>query len=94
MAVRAMFDALAEELRPFGIRVASLLPDAVDTSLIAGSTLAPRGALAPERVGRFVAELLALPFDAALEDPLIAPSGSRTGGAPRRARQEGAAWDA
>ena len=45
MATRAMFQSLAEELAPFGIRVWSLLPDAVATGLIADTTLGKRGTI-------------------------------------------------
>ena len=77
MGVKAMFHSLAAELMPYGIRAMSLLPDAVDTSLIAGTGLAPRGAMTAETVGEFIAELLALPMDVMIEDPLIAPLGAR-----------------
>jgi NAD(P)-dependent dehydrogenase (short-subunit alcohol dehydrogenase family) len=78
MAARAMFQSLADELAPLGIRVLALLPDAVDTALIAGTTLAPRGALRCEDVGRFVGNMLAMPIDASLREPLLAPHGTRT----------------
>lgn len=77
MAGRAMLEAMAAELAPLGIRVMSLLPDAVDTSLIAGTSLAPRGAMQPDDVGRFVAEMLSMPLDATLDNPLLSPLGSR-----------------
>jgi len=77
MAARAMVEAAAEELAPQGVRVMSLLPDAVDTSLIAGTTLAPRGVLKPDWVGEFVAEMLSMPLDATLDEPLLAPLGAR-----------------
>lgn len=76
MGLRAMFDSLAEELRPFGIRAWSLLPDAVDTGLIAGTNLAHRGSLTAARLAETVVELTTMPFDAQLDDPLVAPFGS------------------
>lgn len=77
MACVAMFQALAEELRPFGIRAWSLLPDAVDTELIAKTKLANRGSLVAERFAEFVVNALALPADAGWSEPLVAPfSGS------------------
>jgi len=79
MATREMVESLADELAPRGIRVMSLLPDAVDTSLIAGTTLAPRGAMQPKVVGEFVAEMLSLPMDSTFDKPLLAPLGARTG---------------
>ncbi len=71
--VMGLSESLAEEAAGFGIRVHVVLPDAVDTPLIAGTRLAPRGALPPERVGRFVADLLRLPPDATIVHPLLAP---------------------
>ncbi len=92
MAARAMMEAMAEELAPYGIRVMSLLPDAVNTSLIAGTTLAPRGALEPDWVGEFVAEMLSMPLDATFDKPLLAPLGARqrttrSNSAPKPARE-------
>ena len=77
MAVRAMFQSLAAEVMPFGIRAMSILPDAVDTTLIAGTGLAKRGAMTPATVGDFVADVLSLPLDVTLEDTLVAPLGGR-----------------
>lgn len=76
MAVRALFESMAAEVAAFGIRVASLLPDAVDTPLIAGTRLAPRGSLQPTSVAHAVLSLLTLPQDAALENPLLMPFSS------------------
>lgn len=75
MGCLAMFQSLAEELRPLGIRVWSLLPDAVDTELIAGTNLAPRGSLLANRLADTIVELLSLPADAEWSDPLVAPFG-------------------
>jgi hypothetical protein len=55
------------------VRVLSLLPDAVDTPLIAGTRLAPRGALQPESVAQTAVSLLAMPADAYLENSLLMP---------------------
>ena len=76
MALLAMFQSLGEELRPFGIRAWSLLPDAVDTELIAGTNLAKRGSLVSARLAAVVGELLMLPADAQWSDPLVAPLGA------------------
>jgi NAD(P)-dependent dehydrogenase (short-subunit alcohol dehydrogenase family) len=84
MAVRAMFQSLAAEVASFGVRVMSLLPDAVDTSLIAGTTLAPRGAMQSCNVGRLAVEMLAAPVDSVLNEPLLAPLGSRGRNAARK----------
>lgn len=76
MACLAMFHALAEELRPLGVRAWSLLPEAVDTDLIAGTQLAKRGLLSAERLADTIVEMLALPVDSEWSDPLVAPMGS------------------
>lgn len=75
MGCLAMFQSLAEELRPLGIRVWSLLPDAVDTELIAGTNLAQRGSLPAAGLADAIVDLLSLPADAQWSDPLIAPFG-------------------
>jgi NAD(P)-dependent dehydrogenase (short-subunit alcohol dehydrogenase family) len=79
MALRAMFDSLAEEVRPYGIRAWSILPDAVDTELIAGTNLAHRGSLSAARLAKTIVQLASLPFDAHLCDPLVAPFGAPLG---------------
>jgi 3-oxoacyl-[acyl-carrier protein] reductase len=72
-ATRAMFQSLADELATFGIRAWSLLPDAVNTGLIADTNLAKRGAIDVDRMGSLIADLLSLPTDAVVDDLLIAP---------------------
>jgi NAD(P)-dependent dehydrogenase (short-subunit alcohol dehydrogenase family) len=81
MAVRVMFQSMSAELAPMGVRVTTLLPDAVDTTLIAGTTLAPRGAMRREDVGQFIGDMLAMPMDSSLQEPLLTPFGEhkRTG---------------
>jgi 3-oxoacyl-[acyl-carrier protein] reductase len=86
MAVLAMFQSFAAEVAPLGIRAMSLLPDAVDTSLIDPSRLAPRGAMAPAHVARLAVDMLSLPLDALLDEPLLAPLGARRG--PQTDRSE------
>jgi NAD(P)-dependent dehydrogenase (short-subunit alcohol dehydrogenase family) len=73
MATRAMFQSLAAELAPFGIRAWSLLPDAVNTGLIADTNLAKRGAIDVAQMGSFIADLLSLTADTLLDDLLLAP---------------------
>ena len=74
-ALLAFSQALAAEVASAGIRVQAVLPDAVESPLVAGTNLGgPRfGSLPPARLGEFVADSVALPDDATLESPLIAP---------------------
>jgi len=72
-AVRVLFESMAAEVASFGVRVVSLLPDAVDTPLIAGTRLAPRGALQPASVAHTVVSLLTMPADAYIENSLLMP---------------------
>lgn len=88
MAVHVMFQSLAEEVRPFGVRVTSLLPDAVDTSLIAATRLANRGAMRPAAVAAFAVDLLCQPSDVCFESPLLAPLGSKPVRKSTAAREE------
>jgi NAD(P)-dependent dehydrogenase (short-subunit alcohol dehydrogenase family) len=73
MATKAMFQSLADELSPLGIRVWSVLPDAVATGLIADTTLGKRGTIDAAQMGSLIADLLAFPKDAALHELLLAP---------------------
>jgi NAD(P)-dependent dehydrogenase (short-subunit alcohol dehydrogenase family) len=85
-------ESLAEEVGRLGIRVQTLLPDAVDTALweqSGSAALKPRAMLSADRVAEFVLYLLTLPRDAFLLNPLLyalRPRGRRgaaakTGGA-------------
>lgn len=69
-------ESLAEEVASYGIRVQALLPDAVDTPLWEQNgpkaIRAPIN-LPPERIAEFILYLLALPRDAFLLNPIIAP---------------------
>jgi len=73
-------ESLAEEVGRLGIRVQTLLPDAVDTPIWqqSGSALKPRAMLSPERVAEFVMYLLTLPRDAFLLNPALYPLRPRT----------------
>ncbi len=73
--VMGLSEALAEEVRPYGIRVQVLLPDAVDTPLVRGSTLVRGGALSPDAVGEFLVHMLCQPLDGLLLAPILAPFG-------------------
>lgn len=76
MAARSMFHSLAAELQPHGIRVMSILPGAVDTTLIAGAMVGPRGAMQPDDVGEFIANMLAMPMDGTMVEPVVVPLGA------------------
>jgi NAD(P)-dependent dehydrogenase (short-subunit alcohol dehydrogenase family) len=74
--VIGLSESIAEEVRPFGIRVQVILPDAVDTPLWQQNgplTLPPPGSLPPERVAEVIALCLALPPDMTLENIVIEP---------------------
>jgi NAD(P)-dependent dehydrogenase (short-subunit alcohol dehydrogenase family) len=86
-AVRGFSESVAEEVGRSGVRVHTLLPDAVATSLWEqnGPVPPPSDALPPERVADFIVYLLDMPDDCVLRNPVIAPfSGLRR----RRRRRE------
>lgn len=86
-AVRGFSESVAEEVGRSGVRVHTVLPDAVATSLWEqnGPVPMPADALPPERVADFIAYLLEMPADCVLRNPVVAPfSGVRR----RRRRQE------
>lgn len=69
-------ESLAEEVGRYGIRVQTVLPDAVATPLWdqnGPGALKPPQTLPPQRVGEFIAYLLAMPRDTYLMNPVIAP---------------------
>jgi NAD(P)-dependent dehydrogenase (short-subunit alcohol dehydrogenase family) len=79
-------ESLAEEVGRRGIRVQTLLPDAVSTTLWdqSGTTaLKPPQMLAPERVAGFVLYLITLPRDAFLLNPVLQALQVRTKRGPR-----------
>jgi 3-oxoacyl-[acyl-carrier protein] reductase len=63
--VNGLSEALGEEVRPYGIRVYLVFPDAVDTPLIKGTTLAARlgQPLPASRVADHILFLVAAPED-------------------------------
>jgi NAD(P)-dependent dehydrogenase (short-subunit alcohol dehydrogenase family) len=81
-AVVGMSEALAEEVRPLGIRVQVLLPDVVDTPMLRATHLGAFGAMPPERLGEFIVRLVTGERDSMLSRPLIAPF--RTASEPGR----------
>lgn len=73
-------ESLSEEVARQGIRVQTLLPDAVDTGLwgqSGGVALKPQAMLTPDRVAALLLYLLALPRDTYLLNPVVAPVPSR-----------------
>ncbi|HEU5322126.1 MAG TPA: SDR family NAD(P)-dependent oxidoreductase, partial [Methylomirabilota bacterium] len=75
--VVAFSRVLAEELRPYGVRVGVLVPGAVDTALWDAIPGAPgrERMLRPEDVARAAVLMAALPPHASLEELTILPAG-------------------
>jgi 3-oxoacyl-[acyl-carrier protein] reductase len=85
-------EALAEEVRQFGVRVQTILPDAVDTPMWQqNGPIRPERALDPALVADLIVYLITLPEDAVMPGPVIAPF--RTRKRVRSARREDAARD-
>lgn len=73
-------ESLAEEVSSYGIRVQTILPDAVDTGFWdqnGPSSVRPPYALPPERVAECILHLLTLPRDTFLLNPVISPLRTR-----------------
>jgi len=69
-------ESIAEEVASYGVRVQTLLPDAVDTPLWeqnGSSSIQASLKLPPGRVADLVVYLLSLPADTRLLNPVIAP---------------------
>jgi 3-oxoacyl-[acyl-carrier protein] reductase len=66
-------EAIAEEVRPYGVKVQTVLPDSVNTPFWQqnGPIPAPADALAPCRVADLILYLLNMPEDAILVNPVI-----------------------
>jgi len=75
--VIGLTEAIAEEVRPFGVRVDVLLPGAIDTPMWEqnGPFRRPDYALAAERVADVIVSMLALPADTVLGGPVVEPLG-------------------
>lgn len=72
--VIGMTEALAEEIGPHGIRVTAILPDVVDTPILGDLGRAMLGpSIPPERVAQLVVQLVTMPDDVQIVQPLIAP---------------------
>ncbi|MDP3939700.1 MAG: SDR family NAD(P)-dependent oxidoreductase, partial [Deltaproteobacteria bacterium] len=74
--VMGLSQALAEEVRPQGIRVQVMVPDAVDTPMLRKSNLAVFGALTSAQTGALIVEMVACPRDMLLVNPMIEPFGT------------------
>jgi NAD(P)-dependent dehydrogenase (short-subunit alcohol dehydrogenase family) len=86
--VVALSESIAEEVRPFGVRVQVILPDAVDTPLWKQNGAlggAPPGALPPQRVADLILFCLGLPPGVACDNLVLMPLQSRA----RRAAARG-----
>lgn len=69
-------ESIANEVAAYGIRVQTLLPDAVDTPLWqqnGSQAIQASLKLPPERVANFILYLLCLPADTCMLNPVIAP---------------------
>lgn len=69
-------ESLAEEVQREGVRVQTVLPDAVDTQLwdqSGTSALKPRAMLTPDQVAAYVEYLVGLPRDVFLHNGIVAP---------------------
>lgn len=69
-------ESISEEVSAYGIRVQTILPDAVDTPIWnqnGAQAIKAQYTLPPERVAEFIVHLLAMPRDAMLLNPVIAP---------------------
>ncbi|HEX6201669.1 MAG TPA: SDR family oxidoreductase [Thermoanaerobaculia bacterium] len=82
-------ESLADEVRSYGIRVQVVLPEMVDTPLLAQNGPLPRppDLLRAEAVAALIVHLVSLPEDSVLLAPVIAPfRASRRGSATRSMR--------
>jgi len=83
--VIGLSESLAEEVRPQGVRVQVVLPEVVDTPMLAqnGPLFRPKEMLPADRVAAFIVYLITLPGDMVLVNPVIGPfrGGRRSGAA-------------
>ena len=80
-AVIGLSEALAEELKHYGIKVHVLLPGAIETGMWDqnGPLPPPKDILAPERVADFILYVLTMPEDIVLAPPIIEPLKTHSG---------------
>ena len=84
-------ESLEKEVSRIGIRVQTVLPDAVETPLWeqnGPAALKPGHTLAPERVADLIVYLLSLPRDTYVLNPVIAPLQTRRGRKKKRTNTE------
>jgi len=72
-------EALAEEVRAYGIRVHVIMPDAVDTAIWEQNApvQAPEDSLSPQRVANLITYLALLPVDTVLDHLILRPFKTR-----------------
>lgn len=75
--VIGLSESLAEEVRPYGIKVQVLLPGSIDTPMWEqnGPIRRPEFALPVERVAELIACLITAPADTVVVEPVIEPFG-------------------
>jgi len=71
--VIGLSESLAEEVRPQGVRVQVVLPEVVDTPMLAqnGPLFRPKEMLPADRVAQFIAHLVTLPAGMVLVNPVL-----------------------
>lgn len=72
-AMQGLAKSLREELKPFDIRVSTLLPGATQTDSWAGSDLPASRFMQPEDVAAIVVQLLQLPKHTVIEEVIMRP---------------------
>ena len=78
LGVIGLSEALAEEMRHYGIRVQVLLPGAIDTGMWSQNPLPrPKDILSVDRVADFIRYLVTLPADVIMPDSVIEPLKTR-----------------
>lgn len=78
--VIGLTQSVADEVRGYGVKVMSVLPDAIDTPMWQQNhpIPPPSDSLPPQRVAELIVYLLKQPADTILVGPVIAPLGART----------------